>query len=222
MCAQAKKLLFEIVSLGFAQIPPTDSKNDVDTITFSVMYPSVGKAAIASVKVFKGAKDLPSQDELASDEFIDQRTVFKEEFCGTSLVTVECVAVDNPSDFEVFLGKLFKTVLSGFLQTWTGGFGSAYVGDSVMALGNGIAGKINPEAKSSIPIGKASFKFNPGDVPAGGTKEYTLSLDVKADVIKTETVPAGDGKNGKTTTKKTVLMRAGQNGLLTLRVTDLS
>jgi hypothetical protein len=225
MSEQTKKLLFEIVSVGFKTLPKPDSDSDLNTITVTAAYPSAGKTALSACKVFKDADDLAklafAGDDPRKDPNREKKILFKDEFCGDSFFSVECVFVDNPSAFEAFLGTLFKNALPQILKFWVGGFASVFAGDSVLSVGKEVANRIDPKAAKVFAIGKTAFPFNPASVPAGGHLDLPLTLHVERDQKVKKSRQLG-GAHPHEETWEEIVVPAGDNGNLLLRVTDVS
>lgn len=224
MGEQTKKLLFEIVSVDFRTLPKPDSDSDLNTITVTAAYPSAGKTALSACKVFKSADDLAKLvtygDDPRTDPNREKKILFKDEFCGDSFFTVECVFVDNPSAFEAFLGTLFKNALPQILKFWAGGFASVFAGDSVLSVGKEVASRIDPKAARVFAIGRTVFSFNPASVPAGGHLDLPLTLHVEKDQKVTKSRQMGAPHPHEETWEE-VVVPAGNNGSLLLRVTDI-
>ena len=225
MSEQTKKLLFEIVSVGFKTLPKPDSDSDMNTITVTAAYPCAGKTSLSACKVFKDAEDLKKLKFEGTDPRKDpcreKKILFKDEFSGDSFFSVECVFVDNPSAFEAFLGTLFKNALPQILKFWAGGFTGLFAGDSILSAGSEIAKRIDPKAARVHALGKTSFSFNPTDVPAGGRLDLPLVLHVDKDQVVKKSRQMGAPHPHEETWEE-VVVPAGDNGSLVLRVTDVS
>ena len=191
-----------------------EGAEDINLFRFTLTYPAEGVAGIETIKTIKATKKLPKN--WASD--FDRSIVFKTPLRGKAKLKVEALAIDRDSESEKFFKALFKKVFGAALGVWTGGFSNAYVGAITSAVGESLTDQIDSDEDVDI-LGTAEFTLNSQSLKTS----LTSKLTVKKSVVKKE-LNQSTGRHPsqrRRRIKNTIVIPKGDNGSITLTVTDI-
>ncbi|MDH5678540.1 MAG: hypothetical protein OEZ55_07560 [Nitrospinota bacterium] len=210
--------IVEIKIAGMALENKGSIKGGEDTImvNHTLVYPGPGKPTVTTVKTYSTSTRFPLD---SADLSYSQSVVFKEQIFGDCQLIVEVLAVDNPSKFEKFVTKVFKSVLTVAVGNVTGGISNVFLGAAAGTAVDTFMEQIKADEHTQA-IGSAAFDFNAGKLPDSGFLESALK--VPADVIIRSFGSDPLDGSGPTMKEEVILKAGSHNGAVKMAVTALN